>query len=684
MNRLQHETSPYLLQHAHNPVDWYAWKPEAFERAKAEDKPILVSIGYSTCHWCHVMERESFEDEAVAAFMNAHFINIKVDREERPDVDQIYMEACQLISGGGGWPLNAFLLPDGRPFFAGTYYPPESKYNRPAWIQVLQNLAEAYRDKREVVEEQATRLTEMIKGSDQAFFRESVLQEAEEMAFSAKMLDGIFEQLQHKFDKEEGGFGSAPKFPGAMALQFLLDYHFYQKTPEALDHTIFSAEKMVRGGIYDQLGGGFARYATDKAWLVPHFEKMLYDNALLITLLSNLYKITKKPLFAQAIRDTLAFVKRELWDGDGGFYSALDADSEGVEGKFYVWRKEEIEAVLGEDHGLFCAFYDVTREGNWEGVNILWQPEGLEAFAERHKKEPGKLHQQFAAQREQLLRARAKRIRPGLDDKVLLDWNALMCSAFVKAWEALGDPSYKETAIQNMAYLLDNFAQAEQPALYHTYKEGVAQYDAFLNDYANLIAALLDVYQMTGDWSYLKKARIFTDFVLAEFLDTEQNLFYFTRANQTDIPLRKKECYDSAVPSGNATMSHNLWRLGILLDKTNYRTLADAMLEKMSKVVVQYPNSFARWASGMINMVFAPPEVAIVGPAAQEKQEALLSEFIPNLVTMASVGERADFPLLADKRVEGDTKIYVCQNYSCQLPVQTIEEALTSIRPDSK
>jgi uncharacterized protein len=395
MNRLQYESSPYLLQHAHNPVDWYAWRPEAFARAKAENKPILVSIGYSTCHWCHVMERESFENPDIAALMNERYINIKVDREERPDVDAIYMDACQILTGGGGWPLNCFLTPEGKPFFAGTYYPPRPAHNRPSWMQVLQHLANIWETKREVAYEQADKLLGHIQRNDNVFLEKpaSELAMQGDAAFTPAMLENAFYQMREQFDRVEGGFGGAPKFPSSMAIQYLLHYHWFTGNSEALEHALLSLDKMIMGGIYDQIGGGFARYATDREWLVPHFEKMLYDNALLVMVLSEAYKLLhttdsdarqvphRANLYRQTIEETLGFIQREMTHPMGGFYAAQDADSEGEEGKFYVWSRVEIEEVLGEDADLFCAFYGVTPEGNWEHTNILWRPVAAEVFA---------------------------------------------------------------------------------------------------------------------------------------------------------------------------------------------------------------------------------------------------------------------------------------------------------------
>ncbi len=689
MNQLSKETSPYLLQHAHNPVHWYAWKPEAFEKARREDKPILVSIGYSTCHWCHVMERESFENQSVADFMNEHFVCIKVDREERPDVDQIYMEACQLISGSGGWPLNCFLTPDTRPFFAGTYYPPTPAYQRPSWQQILQNMAGAYQQKRDIVEEQADKLTEMIRSSDKTFVKKAVFEsEIGENAdytegsffsktFNQNLLDKIFDNLKDRFDTVEGGFGGAPKFPGTMSIQFLLDYYFYTKNEDALKHAELSLTKMIQGGIYDQIGGGFARYATDRAWLVPHFEKMLYDNALLIQVISDAYKLTKKDIYRETIEETLAFTLREMQNTDlsrgyreESFFSAYDADSEGVEGKFYVWQKAEIDAILGEDASLFCAFYDVTEEGNWEENTILWRPNAYENFAKSAHINVLDLKSRLKTAREKLYLVRNKRIKPSLDDKILLSWNALMISAFAKAYEALNVEEYRKTAVHALDFILMNLKNPEG-GYFHTYKNGQAQYAAFLEDYAYLIEALLDVYGITFDAQYLHKAQELTDFVLENFWDSTDNLFYFTSKNQPDILLRKKDLYDSAMPSGNSTMMKNLGRLAIIFDNNRYKNAHFEMLQTLVESIKMYPTSFSKWASGVISAVHPPFEIAVLGADFFDKSLQINALFLPNKILMASAHQDPKLPLL-DRDTEGS--IFLCQNYACQLPVQTVEE----------
>ncbi len=687
MNHLQHETSPYLLQHAHNPVDWYAWKPEAFERARAENKPILVSIGYSTCHWCHVMERESFENPDIAAFMNEHYINIKVDREERPDVDAIYMEACQILTGSGGWPLNCFLTPDGKPFYAGTYYPPRPAHNRPSWLQVLQHLANIWETQREKALEQAEKLLGHIRQNDDVFLQkpEFSAAQATESPFTPALLENIFYQMRERFDRVEGGFGGAPKFPSTMAIHFLLHYYRISGNTEALEHALLSLEKMAMGGIYDQLGGGFARYATDREWLAPHFEKMLYDNALLVTVLAEAYKLLqteshgpageqRADLYRQTIEETLAWISREMTHPQVGFYSALDADSEGEEGKFYVWDKAEVEKILGDDAALFCTYYDVTEAGNWEHKNILRRLQFPGAIARMNNTDQAQLKAKLDDCRAKLLAERNKRISPALDNKVLLGWNALMCSAYTSAYTALGNPEYRDMAVQNMAFLLEKFVSKENDGLLHTWKDDRAQYAAVLDDYAFLIAAFLDIWQITFNSKYLTLAEKYTEQVLSYFHDVKSGMFYFTAAGQSDIILRKKDLYDNATPSGNSTMVHNLQRLGLLLDRQEWRDMAAQMLLTLKEPVERYPLSFERWAMAILHEVHPFLEIAVVGDNAVDKALMLQRRFLPNNVIAAGKEALEHNPLLAGKPGDADALIYVCRNYACQKPVQTLAE----------
>lgn len=681
MNRLQFETSPYLLQHAHNPVDWYAWKPEAFAKAADENKPILVSIGYSTCHWCHVMERESFENEEVAAYMNEHFVNIKVDREERPDVDQIYMEACQAISGSGGWPLNCFLTPDGRPFFAGTYYPPQPLHNRPSWMTLLQNIRQAFEKRRQAVEEQADQLTQMIQNSDEAFIKDQLVPEELEKGLLPSIAHEIYGQIEKRFDRKEGGFGGAPKFPGTMSLEFLLEYYYYTGKQDALTHVLLSLDKMIMGGIYDQLGGGFARYATDRAWLIPHFEKMLYDNALLVGLLAQSYQITGKKLYKTTIEETLAFVEREMTSKEGGFYSALDADSEGEEGKFYVWEYEEAVLTLEEEDSDFMAFYDIKPEGNWEGKTILWRPVPMETFCQDRNISLETFQKKVERSKNKLFERRSTRIRPGLDDKILLSWNALQVTAYAKAYGALNQEEYKKIALKNLDFLLKAFLQKDGKSLYHTYKEGKAQYNAFLEDYAFLIEACLEVYAITFDAKWLNKANFYTAYVLEHFYDPKSKLFFFTSAQQDDLIVRRKDMYDSAQPSGNSTMVRNLRRLGILTGNQDYQQLSTEMLLRVREAVQKYPSSFSRWASALMSELYPFYELAVLGEEALSTAKGVNSLYMPNKVLMASVDGDESVPLLAGKGGLDDTNIFVCKDYACELPVKTIRQVKEMVVP---
>ncbi len=685
MNRLKFETSPYLLQHAHNPVHWMAWKPEAFAKAQIENKPLLVSIGYSTCHWCHVMERESFEDENVASFMNAHFVNIKVDREERPDVDHFLMEACLAITGSGGWPLNCFLTPDGKPFYAGTYFPPAPAYNRPSWMQVLTYLAGIFRDDRDKVEDQAQRLTHMIKNSENTFLNMgSPLGPSFEQSVSPVTIHAIFHGLRQTYDTEHGGFGGAPKFPGTLSLQFLLEYSFFTGDQDALNHVRLSLDRMIRGGIYDQLGGGFARYATDKAWLIPHFEKMLYDNALLVSLLADAFKATGDPQYASTLRETLGFVQRELTSIEGGFFTALDADSDGEEGKFYVWSREEILDLLGEDTELFCACYGILPEGNWEGKNILWQPSPLEECAQRSGLTLSGLSEKLESCRKTLFRSRQQRIRPGTDQKFLLDWNALMCSAYARAFSALDDPSYRDAAERNITFLLSRLKKPDGQGYFHTYSAtsdgGRAQYEAFLDDYANLIEALFEVYAITFNPYYLRHADGLLQFVLDKFLDREANMFYFTSSDQQDLALRKKELNDGVTPSGNAVMARNLLKAALIFGKKEYAELAHRMLLRMRESTERYPGSFSAWAAVLLNMAYPFHEVAVCGPDAAQAGREINHAFLPNKLLLAAEQPTLEFPLLAGRGFRNQTQIYICKDFSCQLPLQDAQEAISQLR----
>ena len=678
MNKLAGETSPYLQQHAHNPVHWYPWGEEALQKALQEDKPILVSIGYAACHWCHVMERESFEDEATARIMNEHFINIKIDREERPDLDHIYMDAVQAMTGAGGWPLNVFLTPDKRPFYGGTYFPPVKAYNRPSWKDVLLALAQAFKERRSDIEEQAGNLTGHLSQSNQFGTQSaSIVNIPREELFSREQCDTIFRNIMAQADKTWGGFGRAPKFPGTFTIQYLLRYHHSFDAQEALQQALLSLDKMLQGGIYDQLGGGFARYSTDDQWLAPHFEKMLYDNALLVDTLCEAWQLTRNPVYAQTITDTLAFVEREMTDAQGGFYAALDADSEGEEGKFYTWSKAEVDAVLREKAPLFCEYYDVTEPGNWEGKNILWVQRPLSAFAAEKGLDAGALQQQLRESRQLLLAARATRVRPGLDDKVILGWNALMIHAYAKAYAALGNPHYLYMATRAMDFCWEHLRQeGNEPAFYHTWKAGQGKHPAFLDDYAFLIRALILLQEVSGKLEWLSRARQLAELVIDRFSDEAGSYFYYTTVGQRDVIVRKKEVYDGATPSGNAVMAANLWYLAIAFDNRHWDGRALDMLARLAQTVVRYPTSFGVWASTILQMVKGTWELAVVGQEYQARVQQVNDHYIPFKVLLGAEKDQPGFPLLQQRERPGETLIYLCENYHCIKPVNYMEEII--------
>jgi uncharacterized protein YyaL (SSP411 family) len=665
MNRLARETSPYLLQHAHNPVDWYPWGEEALQKARKEDKPILVSIGYSACHWCHVMERESFEHSETAAYMNEHFVNIKIDREERPDLDHIYMEAVQAITGNGGWPLNVFLTPDARPFYGGTYFPPRAIHNRPSWRDVLSAISGSFRDRRQDIEQQARNLTEHVATTGSFGVDGKHVKEKENL-FTPENLKQIYDNLMGMADRREGGFGNAPKFPQTFSIQFLLRYYYYSKEQAALDQALLSLEKMVRGGIYDQLGGGFARYSTDDQWLAPHFEKMLYDNALLVIVLAEAYQMTHKELFRDTIKQTMDFINRELSDGEGCFYAALDADSEGVEGRYYVWDKKEIDEVLGKEADLFNEFYGVTEAGNWEGKNIL--------VSHRDASEAEKPRLEKA--RKLLEKRRWSRTRPGLDDKLLLSWNALMNIACCKAYAALGIEAYKDWAVRNMEMVFRRLKAPGLSSFYHTHKDGQSKYPAFLDDYAGLIAALIQLQEVTGDSGYLVKAKEVMEFVLDGFSEEDTGFFFFTHKDQKDVIVRKKEIYDGATPSGNSLMAFNLAYLGILFNMPDWGERASRMAAAVARPVTLYPGSFGIWATLYQALTYTIPEIVLTARQPENARKELLNQLIPYRVFQSASEETTQFPLLAGKPVEDFPMIFLCKNYSCQLPVNEVSKLL--------
>jgi uncharacterized protein YyaL (SSP411 family) len=644
-NRLINETSPYLLQHAHNPVDWYAWSDEALERARREDRPILLSIGYSACHWCHVMEHESFENASIARLMNENFVNIKVDREERPDIDQIYMNAVQMMTGSGGWPLTVFLLPDGRPFFGGTYFPPEDAYGRPGFRRVLDTMAEAYRSQRDDVLSNATAVGEQLS---QRTFKSSAA------PVDAALLDSAAGVLVSAFDPRHGGFGRAPKFPASMAIDFLLRYQHRTGNDRALHMATFTLDKMAYGGLYDQVGGGFHRYSTDDRWLVPHFEKMLYDNALLARAYLDAYRITGKPLYKRITEETLDFVVREMRDASGAFYSTQDADSEGMEGKFYIWSLREFQEIAGPDADELADYFNVTEHGNFEGHNILNVPEPREG-----------LESKIDAVRQRLFAAREKRVKPGRDEKVLTDWNGLMLRAFADAANYLGRDDYRAVAESNANFILTTLWNGSR--LLHSFKDGRARFNGYVDDYANLIDGLFALYELTFDEKWMDHAVRIADRMIELFWDDEDGGFFFTSADHESLITRTKDFFDNATPSGNSVTADGLLRMGALLDRRDYREKAERILSKVANLMRQYPTGFGRALAAADFYVGPSKEIALVGQA-DAFLATLRKRYLPRAVVAAGSGDR--IALLRDRpMVEGKPTAYVCENFTCRQPV---------------
>lgn len=654
-NRLVDETSPYLLQHAHNPVDWYPWGGEAFERAKAEDKPVLVSIGYSACHWCHVMEHESFEDERTAAIMNEHFINIKVDMEERPDVDQIYMNFVQLTTGRGGWPMNVFLTPDKKPFFGGTYFPPSPRYGMASWSQILMSIAEAYRERREEIERSTSDIV--------AELRKMSAVETDQGALSKDLLDAAFLSFSRSFDQVNGGFGGAPKFPPAMSLEFLLRYHKRTGDARALEIVTHTLTKMACGGIYDQLGGGFHRYTVDAIWLVPHFEKMLYDNAQLVRVYLHAYQVTGNEFFKQIVIETLEYIRREMLDESGGFYSTQDADSEGEEGKFFVWTPEDIEAVLGDRSTAFCEHFDITAAGNFEGKNILNINDG----------NPTSGGSVFDAERALLFAEREKRIKPGRDEKVLTAWNGLMMAAFADAAAVLGNEEYLNIANRNAEFIARELTVDGR--LLRTWKDGRAKLNGYVEDYANVIDGLLVLFQASGDLRYVEEAKRLADVMILEFWDPESGGFFFTSNDHEELIVRNKDFYDNATPSGNSVAADVLLRLAKIYGDEKYERFGAAVLRLAASQLRRYPQGFGRALSSLEFYLSRNREIVVIGDRNSELSREVLEAYLPESIILIASTASSQLPLLEGRTsTQGRPTAYVCENFVCERPVTSVED----------
>ncbi len=702
-NRLASETSPYLLQHKDNPVDWYPWGPEALGRAKAEDKPILLSIGYSACHWCHVMERESFEDPDTAEVMNALFVSIKVDREERPDLDGIYMQAVQALTGHGGWPMTVFLTPDGRPFFGGTYFPKAGRPGMPAFVDLLKAVGDAYHNRKGEVLQSASQIAQHLQGRS---FGDSGLASpggGSQQMLTEALLTGALQRLAAAFDWDHGGFGSAPKFPQPMGLEFLLRSYKRQPDPRLLQMAEHTLTQMARGGMYDQAGGGFHRYSTDAHWLAPHFEKMLYDNALLSQVYLHAWQVTGSGFYRQIAEETYDYVLREMTHAAGGFYSAQDADSEGEEGKFFLWSPEEVREVLGDKEGrLFCAYFDVTEEGNFEGRSILNVPVAMAQAAQNLGVPEERLREVAERGRKALYAARGRRVHPGRDEKALTAWNGLMLRSFSEAAPALGRQDYLNAAVRNAEFLLGNLRKDGR--ILRTWKEGQAKLLGYLEDYAMLADGLLALHAATSERRWLDEARSLADAMADLFWDEGKGFFYDTGKDHEQLVVRPRDTFDNAMPCGGSVAADVLLRLAVITGEPEYARKATASMRSVAALMTQYPTGFAHWLGALDFYLSKPVEIALVGarhdPAMGALAQVVFEAYLPNKVVAGwapndptahpepsaaspeawrrtypvegrAVGgvKSAETPLLKGRGlVGGRPAAYVCENYACQLP----------------
>jgi len=678
-NNLINETSPYLLQHAHNPVDWYPWGEAALNKARAEDKPILLSIGYSACHWCHVMEHESFENEDIARLMNENFVNIKVDREERPDLDQIYMNAVQMMTGQGGWPMTMFLTPEGVPFYGGTYFPPRDRHNMPGFPRILASVAQAYRSQPDQVASTATAMLGEL--------RRVSLAESSNEVLTREVLDNAFRRISANYDRTNGGFGGAPKFPPAMNLEFFLHTHHRTSSAEALEMVKHTARKMAEGGMYDQLGGGFHRYSVDAKWLVPHFEKMLYDNALLSRMYLHLYQVTKNPDARRIAEETLDYVVREMTDSDGGFYSSQDADSEGEEGKFFVWTRQEVLDSLGEHDGiLFCDYFDVTERGNFEGQNILNIASSIEDTAARNKISVDDLQAVIDRGRQKLFALREQRLKPGRDEKVLTAWNGLMLASFAEASAILERSDYGNIAEANARFLIDRLQK--DGLLLRTYKDGQAKLNAYLEDYACLVDGLISLYEATGELTWIEHAASLAEKMIEQFWDEDEGGFFFTGKSHEQLIVRSKEFMDNATPSGNSIATLSLLRLGLLTSNDDYRRRATAVLRLIANQIRRYPSAFGFALAALDFYLDSPPEVVLVGQpgtALDNLFRVVWQTYLPNrVIALCSRDHQhaaALVPLFTGRNtLTTQPTAFVCRANTCQQPVTNPSDFLKQLQ----
>ena len=670
-NDLIKETSPYLLQHAYNPVDWKAWNDESLRLAKEQNKLIVISIGYSACHWCHVMEEESFENDSVAKLMNDNFVSIKVDREERPDVDQIYMNAVQLLTGSGGWPLNCITLPDGRPVFGGTYF------TKTQWTKILEDMSNLYKNDPEKVIAYAERLTEGVKNSDLITINN------ESVEFETKALKPIIKLWKSSLDFKYGGQKRAPKFPMPSNLDFLLRYSFQNDDKDLQQYVLTTLTKMANGGIYDQIGGGFSRYSVDARWHVPHFEKMLYDNAQLVSLYSKAYQITKNESFKTIVTETLNFIDKELTQKNGAFYSSLDADSktkEGIleEGVFYTWTKDELKIELGDDFDLFKSYYNINATGKWEKEQyILYKTKTDQEFIKANAISLSELQSKISIWKTKLYKIRANRERPRTDDKVLTSWNALMLKAYVDAYRVIGQQSYLDKAIKNATFIKENQIK-QDGSLFHNYKNGKSTIDGFSEDYAHTISAFIELYQATFNEQWLSVAKELMEYAITHFFNKESSMFYFTADNATNLIARKTEVLDNVIPSSNSVLAQSLFKLGHYYSNKKYNNLAKQMLSNVSENIEKAPTGYTNWLQLYLNYSNTYYEVAISGPDAFAKLKELDKFYVPNIL-ISGANSSSNLPLLENKFIEDETFIYVCVNGTSKLPVKDTNRALEQI-----
>lgn len=665
-NHLIDQTSPYLLQHAHNPVNWYPWGEVALEKAKKENKLIVISIGYSACHWCHVMEHESFEDVEVAKFMNDNFIAIKIDREERPDIDQVYMNAVQLLTGRGGWPLNVVALPDGRPIYGGTYFPKKD------WLSMLSQLSKFVKESPEKAEQQANSLTEGVKSS------ELIIAVNENADFNTNDLNTIFSNWKKHIDYSRGGQIGAPKFPLPIGYQFLLHYNFITKNPDALKAVESTLNNMADGGIYDQIGGGFARYSTDVQWKVPHFEKMIYDNSQLVSLYASAYQATKNPYYKTIVYETLDFVERELTSKEGAFYSSLDADSEGEEGKFYVWKKPEMQKLLGENAALVNDYYNITNNGNWEkGNNILFKNKTDSKIAEKYKISEKELQKIIIEAKKVLLSERNKRIHPALDDKIITAWNGLMLKAYVDAYRVFDDPKFLKAAQTNANFILKNIKKHDN-RLDRNYKNGKSTINGFLDDYAFTIEAFMAIYQATFNEKWLVEAQQLTTYTIKHFYDAKSGMFFYTSNLDPSLIARKMEITDNVIPAANSQMAKNLFVLGQYFYNDEYINTSKKMLSNVKKEALNGGTYYANWDILMAWMANEPYEVAIVGNDCLNARKEFDTYYLPNVFLSGGKTE-GTLKLLQNKYIQGQTTIYACQNKTCKMPETEVKRVVEQL-----